>query len=386
MSMKRVTLSLSAFLLLQVAAMSQQTAPQPAPQASSMNTTEMLMLTIALVLAFVIWGMGQVLFTLGHQVMDKRKNAGKMLGWGAVMLFSLLNLTAGAQDQAVAVTAASPAGYGDLNPGAFWAILSVLGIEVIAIFYMMYNIRLLQRELIPEKERAGSRLVEWWNDIDRRFFTRAVAVEKEADVMLDHDYDGIRELDNALPPWWKYGFYVSIVAAVVYLFYFHVIGTGLNPVEEYEEEMKKAELAIAAYNAKNADQVDENNLQMPDATGLAKGKDIFQNNCWACHGKAGEGGVGPNLTDDYWIHKGSLSDIYQSIKHGYPEKGMQAWEKQYSPKEINDLAGYIKTLKGTNPPNPKVPEGPLFIEGAATGMDSAAAITAKPDSVAVQVK
>ena len=120
---------------------------------------------------------------------------------------------------------------------------------------------------------------------------------------------------------------------------------------------------------------------MPDNAGLAKGKEIFESVCWTCHGKAGEGGTGPNLTDDYWIHKGSLTDIYMSIKKGYPDKGMQAWEKNYSPKEINDLAGYIKTMRGTNPPNPKPAQGDLYTETATT--DSAA--TTKPDS-AVLVK
>ena len=118
------------------------------------------------------------------------------------------------------------------------------------------------------------------------------------------------------------------------------------------------------YAAKSGNTIDENNIKMPGADGLAKGKEIFTTTCWPCHGKLGEGGVGPNLTDNYWLHKGSLNDIYQSIKHGYPDKGMQAWGKTFSAIEINDLAGYIKTLKGTNPPNAKAPQGDLFTDDA----------------------
>ncbi|MGN6249085.1 MAG: cbb3-type cytochrome c oxidase N-terminal domain-containing protein, partial [Ginsengibacter sp.] len=200
----------------------------------------------------------------------------------------------------------------------------------------------------------------------KKLFTKAVPVEKEADILLDHDYDGIRELDNALPPWWKYGFYLTIGFAIVYLLNYEVLGYGKNPIQEYNEEMAKAKIQMEEYAAKSGNTIDENNIKMPDADGLAKGKEIFTTTCWPCHGKLGEGGVGPNLTDDYWLHKGSLNDIYQSIKHGYPDKGMQAWGKNFSAKEINDLAGYIKTLKGTNPPNGKAPQGDLYVESSSS--------------------
>ena len=99
---------------------------------------------------------------------------------------------------------------------------------------------------------------------------------------------------------------------------------------------------------------------MADAVGIAAGNEIFQTACWACHGKMGEGGAGPNLTDDYWIHKGSLNDIYQSIKLGFPDKGMQAWEKQFSPKQIQNIASYVISLRGTKPANAKPPQGEIW--------------------------
>ena len=353
---------------------------------SSNNQLVILMGVIALVLAFVIWGMGQVLTTIGRQAVEKSKQQDNKIV--AVLLmagFSLLSLSTNAQAPAANATDVVNVvpNYGGMDSTAFWMLTTVIFVEVVIIGFMMFSIRRIQAELIPQKASQGSSAFgEWWARWDKKLFTKAVAVEKEADILLDHDYDGIKELDNALPPWWKWGFIITIGIAFIYLLNFHVLGYGQNPTQEYEAEIARAKEAKELYESKNADKVDEANLKMPTAEGLNAGKEIFTSVCWTCHGKLGEGGAGPNMTDDYWIHKGSLSDIYQSIKHGYPDKGMQAWEKNYSPKQINDLAGYIKTLRGTNPPNPKAPQGDLYTEAAAT--DSAAAPTIKKDSTALK--
>jgi len=349
---------------------------------SSTNQLEILMAVIALLLAFVIWGMGQVLVAMGKQALEKGKHSSeKVLSVIMLVGLSLLSLTGNAQD-AAAGKVAEVANYGGMDSTSFWILATVIFTELVVITFMMFSIRRIQVELLPKSDKEKMMaLREWWSRLDKKVFTKAVAVEKEADVLLDHDYDGIRELDNALPPWWKWGFIFTIGVAFIYLLNFHVLGYGKNPTEEYQEEVAKAAQAKELYESKNVDKIDEANLKMPDAAGLTAAKEIFTSVCWTCHGKQGEGGAGPNLTDDYWIHKGSLSDVYQSIKHGYPDKGMQAWEKNYSPKEINNLAGYIKTLKGTNPPNPKAPQGDLYTEVAAT--DSAAV---KPVAVADSLK
>ena len=181
--------------------------------------------------------------------------------------------------------------------------------------------------------------------------------------MLDHDYDGIHELDNALPPWWKYGFYITVLLAVVYLLRFHVWGSGPTPEQEYATEMNRAHLQIQAYMEKTKDLVDENNVPLTDAAGVEAGQAIYMKTCVACHGQKGEGGVGPNLTDDYWIHGGSVTSIFKTIKYGFPEKGMQSWQAQYTPKQMQQLSSFIKTLQGTNPPNAKGPQGELYQEG-----------------------
>lgn len=191
--------------------------------------------------------------------------------------------------------------------------------------------------------------------------TAAVPVEQEADVLLHHEYDGIYELDNKLPPWWVAMFYLSIVFAGVYLFYYHVSDMGMSQQQEYETEMALGEEQVAEYLAKQANLIDESNVvALTDEASLAAGKSIFIANCAACHGQLGEGTVGPNMTDNYWIHGGTIKDVFKTIKYGVPEKGMISWQTQLRPTDMHQVASYILTLQGTNPPNPKAPEGDLF--------------------------
>ncbi|MEO6406058.1 MAG: cbb3-type cytochrome c oxidase N-terminal domain-containing protein [Ferruginibacter sp.] len=341
-------------------------------QASGSNQLAMLMMLIAIVLAFVIWGMGQVLITLGKQALDKSNTAGRIL---TILIFvlALTPMQSSAQDKIMATIKTN---YGGLDATSYWILFSVIMLEMIVIVFMLFSIRRLQSELMPVMQKMKVVKAAWWKHMDKRIFTKAVAVEKEQDILLDHDYDGIKELDNSLPPWWKYGFYISIIAAFIYMFHFHVLGSGKNPTEEYQAEMVSAQLQMDEYNAKNADRVDENNISIPTAAQVANGKEIFTATCFACHGKQGEGGAGPNLTDNYWLHNGSLKDVYQSIKHGYPDKGMQAWDKNFSPKEMVNLAGFIKSMKGTNPPNAKAAQGDLYKETneSSTPVDSAAVV------------
>ncbi len=334
----------------------------PKAVSSTNNLLAIVMIIIAFVLAFVIWGMGQVLITLTKQLMEKTKQAGKI---ATVLLIICLSFSVNSSHaQAITETAVLPSSinYEGMNYVGFWLLASVIIIEFVAILFILFFINRIQQELVPAKIKKPLLLKAWWSRLDKKVFTRAVSIEKEADILLDHDYDGIKELDNALPPWWKYGFYITIVVAIIYLLNFHVLGYGQNPTEEYQSEVMKAKESMAEYAAMNADKIDENNIKMSSKAELEKGKEIFTSVCWTCHGKLGEGGVGPNLTDQFWIHKGSLNDIYRSIKIGYPDKGMQSWEKNYSGKEMSELAGYIKTLIGTNPPNPKIAQGDIFIE------------------------
>jgi cytochrome c oxidase cbb3-type subunit 3 len=333
-------------------------------ESAPVNMAAIVMIALAVLLAFVIYILGQVLITLSRQLLENQKRLSDSSRILLVVGFTLLSSVLNAQDLTTESLAKIPPNYGGLSGTAFWTLVTVLITELIVILFIVSYINRIKAELMPEKIKSKKPflIMEWWKRMDKKIFTAAIPIEKEKDIQLDHDYDGIRELDNSLPPWWKWGFVVTIIAGAFYLMNFHVLGSGQNPTEEYESELEFARIKMEAYAAKNKDKIDENNVPMADAGGIAAGRKIFEQACWACHGKLGEGGAGPNLTDDYWIHKGSLSDIYQSIKIGYPEKGMQAWQKQYTPKVISEIASYIKSIHGTNPPNGKAPQGEVFAE------------------------
>jgi len=203
---------------------------------------------------------------------------------------------------------------------------------------------------ITEEMKEG---VSFWKKL-----TDAVPLEHEEDVMLDHDYDGIRELDNKLPPWWVALFYITIAWAVVYIGYFHVLKLGPLQAEEFEIKMQQAEEQVSAHLATLGAQVDENTAEKKtDEASLAAGKKVFELKCAACHRADGGGLVGPNLTDEYWLHGGDIKSIFKTIKYGVPSTAMAPWEKQLSPLEIEETASYVMSLKGTNPPDPKAPQG-----------------------------
>lgn len=208
-----------------------------------------------------------------------------------------------------------------------------------------------------------------------------VPLEREADVMLNHDYDGIRELDNNLPPWWVGMFYMTILFAGVYMVVYHFSDIGMSNIEAYEQEVRDAEIAIAAYNMKIAEEKAkaeksevisaETIAVLTDADRIAAGKETYDTYCVACHGKYGEGmeGLGQNLTDEYWIHGGGIKNIYQTISDGVPGKTMVAWKATLKPKEIQEVSSYILTLQGTNPPNARGPEGELWKEDKQLGLN-----------------
>lgn len=187
----------------------------------------------------------------------------------------------------------------------------------------------------------------------------SVPMEREEEIMTDHVYDGIRELDNNLPPWWKYLFYATIVFSVVYLYYYHM-GDGKLQIEEYEHELFLAQSRRGAV-AEEDDALNETNVTMSDSEGILNGEKLYTQNCAPCHGKIGEGGVGPNLTDEYWLHGGGVKNVFRVVKHGVPQKGMIPWKSQLSAKQMQDVSSYIMTLEGTNPPGAKEPQGEKYV-------------------------
>ncbi len=246
----------------------------------------------------------------------------------------------------------------------FYTLIGILALELLVLLALLILIRTMIQVTTgkPEKVRkASASALKRIPFLDR--FNKSVSIEKEQDILLDHDYDGIQELDNSLPPWWKYGFYLTIVISVVYMWYYHVAG-GPSSHEEFVAEVRRGEERVAAYLAANAGNIDEHNVTVVEDGGeLAGAAKIYQMACAACHANDGGGGIGPNLTDEYWMHGGSINDIFKSIKYGYPDKGMKSWKDDYSPRQIAALTTYIRNLQGKTPANPKEPQGTLYSEG-----------------------
>ena len=182
--------------------------------------------------------------------------------------------------------------------------------------------------------------------------TTALTGEFKGKPMQNHEYDGIHELDNDLPPWWKWLFYISIAFGVVYLLHYHVFQTGESQENEYLASVERAELKYGTQ-----EKIYETSEK--DEALLANAAQLYVGNCAACHKANGAGGLGPNLTDKYWLHGGGINDVVKIIENGVPEKGMKSWKQDFSSNEIYHIASYILTLQGTNPADGKDPEGEL---------------------------
>ncbi len=188
-------------------------------------------------------------------------------------------------------------------------------------------------------------------------------IEEESEIVLDHNYDGIRELDNNLPPWWLWGFYISIFFAAIYLVRYHMFD-GPGQIDELETELAEAKVAIEAYKKTAKDLVDINTVTLlTDAGDLNAGKDIFNTNCIACHMADGGGGIGPNLTDEHWVLGGGIKNVFKTVSEGGRSgKGMIAWKAQLKPSQIAQVSSFVLSLQGTIPANPKAPEGDVWID------------------------
>jgi len=198
----------------------------------------------------------------------------------------------------------------------------------------------------------------------RKFYKKMLTqkpVEKEEEILLDHNYDGIKELDNDLPAWWLYGFYISIVFAFVYMAYYHIFD-GETQREEYLAEVAQAEEEVEAYKAANPDLIDASSVELlTDASDLEAGESIYMASCMACHRADGGGAIGPNLTDEYWILGGGISNVFQTVSEGGRDgKGMVAWKSELNAQEIAQVSSYVLSLEGTNPPDAKAAEGEVW--------------------------
>lgn len=266
--------------------------------------------------------------------------------------------------------------------------LFVLLFLLIAIEITLNAVNTITYRLLSDEEKAklahedslSLKDKSWYKNLMQRL-TKTVPIENEKQLLMDHDYDGIKELDNNLPPWWVYLFYACIIFSVIYLVRYEIMGAP-DQETELKNEIAQAKIEVAEYMKTAPDLMDEKTVTLlTDPADLATGKTIFDTNCAACHRADGGGQIGPNLTDNHWILGGGIKELFHTITNGGRDgKGMIAWKGTLKPKEIQAVASYIVSLKGTNPKDPKAPEGDILVD------ENASASAAAPAADSTQVK
>ena len=363
---RKVAFLLPVFLMAGLAAMA-----QPKPPSSLTNPLAQVMVIIMVLLALCIALLANVVNSATAMYCEKlrqeRDAKSGTIAAGITAFLMLAGPMAAMAQTAQAAAQVIDSSINGLTPLVFYLMVGVITVEIIILVALVYQLRFLigleAKEVIkvavevePEKPK-----VNWWWKINK-----STDIAHEQDIDLSHDYDGISELDNKLPPWWSVAFGITIFFSVVYLYRYHVSESAPLQIEELNLAIKKGEAEKMAYLTKNASNVDENTVTMLDAGAIASGQALFAANCIACHGTVGEGNaVGPNLTDDYWIHGGAIADVFKTIKYGVVEKGMRSWKDDLSPIQMAQVSSYVKSLRGSNPPNPKEQQGNKYEEAPA---------------------
>jgi len=247
-----------------------------------------------------------------------------------------------AEAVSASVEPGEPEPYLHIENSVIWALVSIDLILLGLVMYFRWLFNSIYYMAFPKKEKAPKKHLKKATAA----LTAAVPIEQENKILLSHEYDGIRELDNRLPPWWLWGFYMTIVFAVAYLFHYHLLSTGDSQEEAYVKEMTQAEKEINAYLKSQAMNVDETNVtQLTDESGIGSGKVVFEQNCTVCH-KDGRGDIGPNLTDEYWLYGNDIKEVFKTIKNGTPN-GMPDHASKLNPVQIQQVASYVLSLKFT---------------------------------------
>ena len=243
--------------------------------------------------------------------------------------------------------------------------LALIGFILVVVLKEVVNQMAISRarELQNEKDGVVPEAPNAWLKKLLKSWTKAKDIEEEREIILDHNYDGIKELDNSLPPWWVYMFYITIVFAVVYLIRFEVMGGDTHEME-YEKAVAQARMEVNKYKANSPDVFNIDDLKLlTDASDLKRGKAVFNLNCASCHLADGGGSIGPNLTDEYWILGGGIKNVFNTVYNGGRNgKGMIAWNKTLKAEDIAKVSSYVISLQGTTPAKAKAPQGEKWEE------------------------
>jgi cytochrome c oxidase cbb3-type subunit 3 len=249
-------------------------------------------------------------------------------------------------------------------------VVILVGIVIMVVMKELLNIVSIEKaeQLEYEKQGIDPATIDqyaWFKKLMKRW-TKSRAIEEEEEIILDHNYDGIKELDNSLPPWWLGLFYVTIIFGVVYLVRFHVVG-DYDQAEEYRQEVAIAKKEME--RRKSMDKTPKITIEpetaqvLTDEAALSRGKAIFNLNCASCHAKDGGGGIGPNLTDEYWILGGGMENVFRTIRDGGRSgKGMVSWKAVIKSEDIEKVSSYVLAMQGKTPKKPKAPQGEIWEE------------------------
>lgn len=324
------------------------------------NPMLMVLSFVAVILLFVIWALAKVAIMVikKRNEEDRKIKSKNKVGVTAVLLFISLQTNA---QEAMSVATDSAKSY-VLSQESLWVGLGVIVVQVLIIAYLF---RIIQKFTRTEMAAAAkeSKWAAWIQKLQK-----STPIENEGDIDLGHNYDGIRELDNPTPPWWRIAFAATILFAPIYMYRYHIAHSAPLQIEELAIEIEEGEARKAAYLANSPNAIDENNIATIEGIEAAAGATIFSKNCVACHGAAGEGNaVGPNLTDEAWIHGGGLTNIFKSVKYGWPEKGMKSWQAEMSSLDMAQVSKYVASLQGSNPPNAKEAQGEIWTGGELEG-------------------
>ncbi len=326
------------------------------------NLTMFYFLSILLIIQVIgIFVLGGSLTSIVKLELNKKRNGSDVVKMIAVVvgMFSLIAMS----NTASALSFMQP---GDAGEEALpWLLVEdsdiffMILVNIFALGILLYMrrsfmemLRTIRPEMVVQRSLRRKKTVN-------KVLTDAVPIEEEHTILMHHEYDGIRELDNNLPPWWLWGFYFTIGFAIVYIFNYHILKTSDLQIEAYNKDMKKADIEVAAYLEKMAMNVDENTATLlTESKDLSAGKAIFEANCVSCHLANGSGEIGPNLTDKYWIYGFDIKDIFKTVKNG-TSKGMPEHNSKLNPVQIQQVSSYVLSLPEAAG---KAPDGEIIRE------------------------
>jgi cytochrome c oxidase cbb3-type subunit 3 len=332
---------------------------------------------VIILFVFIIFVLSGAVKIASKTYMDKlrKERTDKSKVISLIILFSMLSDSLSAE---TTIPVNAPNAFANLDLYILGTTVFILFIVVLVLVRTLFILMGIKKEekAILSADGSPSKVRTWFQK-----FNETVPIEDEESLDMSHDYDGIRELDNKIPSWWSWAFFTFVAFGAVYLYRMFVTETLPNQFEELAQANEIAAVQKMEYLKKGANNVDENTVVMLAGPEIAEGANIYAKNCIACHGDKGQGGVGPNLTDDYWLHKGGIKDVFYSIKYGWQEKGMKSWKDDFSPGQIAQLSSYIMTMHGTNPPGAKEKQGELYTEETSEVTDSTKTITSADSAV-----